>query len=168
MAGRTARYGRPLHRQHRYTFGLRRDRDDSQRERYEAGQTLGHGSSGTAITPPNPHSAHGSRSSLPQHSDEEPDFGAFSRSLAGNNNRPTRHIRRRGAAVKNLAHSAYHNSDSKFAPSNPGIKQPTRPSRRAEMQAAREAWFEDQPDLDPVRLVLIDDIRTVTTSGYAG
>ena len=30
------------------------------------------------------------------------------------------------------------------------------------MKAAREAWFEDQPDLDPARLVFIDETWTAT------
>ena len=30
------------------------------------------------------------------------------------------------------------------------------------MKAAREAWLEDQPDLDPVRLVFLDETWTST------
>ena len=31
------------------------------------------------------------------------------------------------------------------------------------MKAAREAWFETQPDLDPARLVFIDETWTTTS-----
>lgn len=33
------------------------------------------------------------------------------------------------------------------------------------MRAAREAWFEAQPDLDPARLVFVDETWTATKHG---
>lgn len=35
------------------------------------------------------------------------------------------------------------------------------------MKTAREDWFEDQPDLDPARLIFIDETWTATNTGAA-